>query len=100
MINQNGKVLPFTFPKNTIVIDKFLLSDKEYGRRGFTMAHEAAHHILAKLQAEPAKAYFHNEYDNERAYTKEELRQMFNSAEWQADAMQQSILMPSLVEGH
>lgn len=100
MINQNGRVLPFTFPKNTIVIDKFLLSDEEYGRRRFTMAHEAAHHILSRLQAEPTKACFHNEYDNERAYTKEELRQMFNSAEWQADAMAASILMPRfLVEG-
>ena len=64
------------------------------------MAHEAAHHILARLHAEPTKACFHNEYDNERAYTKEELRQMFNSAEWQADAMAASILMPRfLVEG-
>ena len=100
MINQNGKVLPFSFPKNTIVIEKFLLSDKEYGRRRFTMAHEAAHYILSKLQAEPTKACFHSEYDNERAYTKEELRQMFNSNEWQADAMAASILMPRfLVEG-
>ncbi|MDD3416979.1 MAG: ImmA/IrrE family metallo-endopeptidase [Lachnospiraceae bacterium] len=100
MINQNGRVLPFSFPKNTIVIEKFLLSEKEYGRRRFTMAHEAAHHILAKLQAEPAKACFHNEYDNERAYTKEELSQIFSSNEWQADAMAASLLMPRfLVEG-
>ncbi len=100
MIYQNGRIIPFVFPKNTIVIDKVLLSEKEYGRRRFTMAHEAAHNILEKLQSSKQKAYFHNEYDNERAYTKEELHQLFNSAEWQADAMAASLLMPRfLVEG-
>ena len=28
------------FPKDTIVLDKFLLAEKEQGRRRFTMAYE------------------------------------------------------------
>ena len=99
IIYQNGRIISFVYPKNTIVIDKVLLSEKEYGRRRFTMAHEAAHNILSKLQKANSKAYFYNEYDNERAYTANELQQMFSSAEWQADAMAASLLMPrSLVE--
>ena len=94
MISSNGRIIPFVYPKNTIVIDKVLLSKNEYGRCRFTMAHEAAHNILSKLQKENAKAYFHNEFDNEKAYSVDELKQMFNSIEWQADAMAASLLMP------
>ena len=93
MICQNGRIIPFVFPEKTIIIDKFLLSEKEYGRRRFTMAHEAAHIILNKME-QSTKAYFHNEFDNERAYSVDELRQMFSNAEWQADAMAASLLMP------
>lgn len=57
MICQNGRIIPFVFPEKTIIIDKFLLSEKEYGRRRFTMAHEAAHIILNKMEQSNA-AYF------------------------------------------
>ena len=41
LVHQDGKIIPFVFPKDTIVLDKFLLAEKEQGRRRFTMAHEA-----------------------------------------------------------
>lgn len=94
LIHSNGKIVPFVFPKDTIVLDKFLLSEKEQGRRRFTMAHEAAHYILSKMFSMPSAGKFHTEYDNERSYSRQELRQMFASAEWQADAMGASLLMP------
>lgn len=47
LVHQDGKIIPFVFPKDTIVLDKFLLAEKEQGRRRFTMAHEASHHILS-----------------------------------------------------
>ena len=53
LIHQDGKIIPFVFPKDTIVLDKFLLSEREQGRRRFTMAHEAAHYILGKVYAIP-----------------------------------------------
>ncbi len=40
LIHQDGKIIPFVFPKDTIVLDKFLLAEREQGRRRFTMAHE------------------------------------------------------------
>ena len=42
LIYQDGRIIPFIFPKDTIVLDKFLLAEKEQGRRRFTMAHEAS----------------------------------------------------------
>lgn len=89
-----GEITPYVYPKNTIVLDKFLLAEKEQGRRRFTMAHEAAHHILSKMYAMSSEGRFHTEYDSERVYTKDELVQMFASVEWQADAMGASLLMP------
>ena len=68
----------------SLVLDKFLLAEKEQGRRRFTMAHEASHH-LSKMYAMPSEGRFHAEYDSERSYSKEELAQMFASVEWQAD---------------
>lgn len=92
LVHQDGKIIPFVFPKDTIVLDKFLLAEKEQGRRRFTMAHEASHHILSKMYAMPSEGRFHAEYDSERSYSKEELAQMFASVEWQADTMGASFL--------
>ena len=85
LVHQDGKIIPFVFPKDTIVLDKFLLAEKEQGRRRFTMAHEASHHILSKMYAMPSEGRFHAEYDSERSYSKEKLAQMFASVEWQAN---------------
>ena len=97
LIHQDGKIIPFVFPKDTIVLDKFLLAEKEQGRRRFTMAHEASHHILSKMYAMPSEGRFHTEYDSERSYSKEELAQMFASVEWQADTMGAVLLMPKRI---
>lgn len=94
MAFDGDKAIPCVFPKDTIVIDRFLLSEKEEGRRRFTIAHEAAHHILKTMQRSEEKAYFHNEFDRERVYTKRELTQLFAANEWQADAMGATFLMP------
>lgn len=32
MINRNGRIIPFLFPLGTIVLDSFLLKDRESGR--------------------------------------------------------------------
>lgn len=94
---SEGKVHPVVFPKDTIVLERFLLAEKETGRRRFTMAHEAAHLILNRMRAAPGTARFHSEYDQERVYGKEELQEMFHSIEWQADAMAASLLMPGFL---
>ena len=97
LIYQDGRIIPFIFPKDTIVLDKFLLAEKEQGRRRFTMAHEASHHILERMHNDTNAARFHTEFDNERVYTQNELAQMFASVEWQADTMGASLLMPKFI---
>ena len=97
LIYQDGRIIPFIFPKDTIVLDKFLLAEKEQGRRRFTMAHEASHHILERMHNNSNAARFHTEFDNERVYTPDELAQMFASREWQADTMGASLLMPKFI---
>lgn len=97
LIHLDGEIFPFVFPKDTIVLDKVLLAEKERGRCRFTMAHEASHHILSKMNSTPSEGRFHTEYDGERSYTKEELAQMFASVEWQADVMGASLLMPKRI---
>ena len=97
LIYQDGRIIPFIFPKDTIVLDKFLLAEREQGRRRFTMAHEASHHILERMHNDTNAARFHTEFDNERVYTQNELAQMFASVEWQADTMGASLLMPKFI---
>ena len=91
LIYQDGRIIPFIVPKDTIVLDKFLLAEKEQGRRRFTMAHEASHHILERMHNDTNAARFHTEFDNERVYTPNELAQMFASVELQADTMGASL---------
>ncbi len=100
LIYQEGKIIPFVFPKDTIVLDKILLAEREQGRRRFTMAHEASHYILERMRQAPGAAHFHTEYDSERVYSTKELSQMFASVEWQADTMGASLLMPKFIMEH
>lgn len=94
VISQDGKVFPFVFPKGMIVLEKYLLRDSEHTKCRFTLAHEAAHHILEKQRLAECSAHFHSEFDAERTYSKEDLSKMFASIEWQADTMGASLLMP------
>lgn len=89
-MEYNGNEIYATRYMKSLVLDKFLLAEKEQGRRRFTMAHEASHH-LSKMYAMPSEGRFHAEYDSERSYSKEELAQMFASVEWQADTQTLSL---------
>lgn len=97
LIYHKEKIVPFVFSQDTIVLEKSLLSGKEYNRRRFTMAHEAAHHILGKLNNSSKEALFHTEYNPNRSYSTEELVHMFAATEWQADTMGAALLMPRCI---
>ncbi|MBO4897476.1 MAG: ImmA/IrrE family metallo-endopeptidase [Clostridia bacterium] len=93
-IYNNGKKLTKIYPKGTIVIEKYLCSKNETGRRRFTIAHEAAHYIVDKSLV---TASFHREFDCERAYTADELKSVFNIDETNVDRLAGSLLMPSFM---
>lgn len=82
------------FPKGTVVVDKCLQSQKEEGRRRFTLAHEASHYIMDRTVS---AASFHREYDNERSYSPQELRELLSFREAQVDRLAAALLMPGFM---
>ena len=91
---QKGYVTQVCFPKGTIVLDDFLQDENEKGRKRFTLAHEASHFLMERMNPEGISASFHSEYDEERNYTLEDLAKRLTLAEYQADRMAAAILMP------
>lgn len=73
---RDGKRVEVIFPKNTVVLDKVLLNEKESSRRRFTLGHEGAHSIIAKQNPMQDVGCFHNTFDPERQYTLEERREL------------------------
>lgn len=82
------------FPKGTVVIERYLCGERELGRRRFTIAHEAAHYIVDKSLAASS---FHREFDNERIYTANDLREAFNVQETNIDRLAGALLMPEIM---
>lgn len=93
-IIHEGKKTATIFPKNTVVIDKFLLSENESSRRRFTLGHEGAHSVIAKQNPMQDIGCFYNEFDTERNYTLDEQRELLSFSESQADRLSSVFLMP------
>lgn len=99
LVRRGSITTEVVFPPDTIVIDAFLLHEQESARKRFTIAHEGAHHLLGRhvpVQTNFAAA-FHNEYDNEQAYTKEALREMLSINESFANRGGACFLMPQFL---
>lgn len=88
---QKAKVV---FPKDTVVLDKFLLRPEENTHRRFALAHEVSHKIINSADPIRSTAYFDRIYDNERHYSFGELQNRLTFDEAQANAMAAAILMP------
>lgn len=54
LVYRDGVIASIVFPKDTIVLERFLLRPKESSRRRFTLAHEAAHKIMERHVPRPA----------------------------------------------
>ena len=97
LVYRGGVIAEVIFPKNTIVIDEYLLKEKESSRRRFTLAHEAAHMILEKhipMQAQPC---FHSDFQGENPYSREDLKRIFSLNETCANRLGAAILMPAFL---
>ncbi len=86
-IIHDGQKTAVVFPKNTVIVDKFLLSEKESSRRRFTLGHEGAHSVIAKQNPMQDIVCFHNEFDPERHYSFDEQREPLSFSESQADRL-------------
>ena len=73
VVYKNDTVQSVIYPRNTIVLDRYLLQAREENRRRFVLGHEAGHIIVSQLDPTSA-ACFHREYDQERVYTVSDLQ--------------------------
>ena len=97
-IYENREEVNKVFDSGTVVIDSFLLAPSESARLRFTLAHEAAHHIMrlhSPKQSETFAAYKSSTASPDLQYTFEDLQLMFNLNESFADRLAAAILMPS-----
>lgn len=92
-VYRNSKPVTIVFPKEAIVLESYLLREDEQGRRRFTLAHEAGH-VLAFRMCSNQAASFHCPYDSTRVYNIGELQERLSIAEWQANTLAASLLMP------
>ena len=91
---KDGKPKDVIYPRNTIVLDKYLLKSSELYRRRFVLSHEAGHVIANRINPDNP-ACFHHFTDRERnEYTIADLKDRYNICEWQANTIAASLLMP------
>lgn len=98
-VKKDGVRSQVLFPKDTIVIDRFLLGPKEIARKRFTLAHEAAHIILARHVPNQTNmaAAFHSEFDGEMQYDDAMLREMMSINELFCNRIAACLLMPKFL---
>jgi hypothetical protein len=89
-IYQNG-AKPVVFPRGTIILEKSLRHPREENRRRFTLAHEVSHYLVDRTIS---TASFHREYDRERTYSAQDLRELFSFQENKIDRLAAAVLMP------
>jgi hypothetical protein len=87
---KNGAVTTLCVPKNSIVMDESLSAPSNRGRRRFTLAHECAHQILARLEEAEEAVQFRKMSNN----TAHHFRTPEDFLEWQANTLAAALLMP------
>lgn len=96
-ILKNGKVKEIVYPRNTIVLDKYLLNPGEDNHRRFILGHEAGHILAGRINPD-SPACFHHFNDRERTeYTMADMRERYSIYEWQANIIAAALLMPPFV---
>lgn len=91
---KNGTPKAVVYPRNTIVLDKYLLRKEEQCRRRFVLGHEAGHIIANRINPDNP-ACFHHFNDHERTeYTVDDIKERYSMCEWQANTFAAALLMP------
>ena len=92
-IRVNGKKKNVVYPVGTVIFDKYLLRPEMSSHRRFCLAHEGAHYVFGKENAN-VLGTFHRSFDNEYRYSFDELKAMFSLHETQANSMGAAFLIP------
>ncbi len=112
-LSDNGKVLGLTtykdillelplaggcevvsVPMDSILLDDALLRDRLPGRGRYTIAHECAHQILARIEEKHTGISYRTAFQPGQSYSCRELKSAEDWSEWQANALGAVLLMP------
>lgn len=74
-VYRDAKATGVVFPKDTIVLDDFLLRPGEETHRRFSLAHEVGHKIIYLADPSQQTACFDTPYDCEKRYSLDELKE-------------------------
>lgn len=94
---KNGYPKDIVYPRNTIVLDKYLLNPGEQYRRRFVLSHEAGHIIANSINPDSPACFYHHISRDCADYTIVGLRDRYSIGEWQANTIAAALLMPRYV---
>ena len=87
-------LLQITVPEDTVLLDDSLAEVRSLHRRRFTLAHECAHQILARIEERKTGKNFRTSVVSGRKYSCRELHKAFDWSEWQANTLAAGLLIP------
>lgn len=93
LIWKKNRKTTVVYPSGTVVFDKYLLRPEISSHRRFCLAHEGAHYVFGKENAD-VLGTFHRSFDNEYKYSFKELKALFSLHETQANSMGGAFLVP------
>lgn len=93
-VKRNGTVVSIVFPADWLVLDRYYQRAENSTARRFTVGHELAHKILAKVAPEHNRGNYQTIFDKERVYSFDELKAMMSMSESQANQISASLLLP------
>ncbi len=94
-VYRDGRVCEIVFPANTIILDRFLYNPGLETKRRFTLAHEAGHFILNRINDNPYAEACYHENDGVHVRSKQELNNRFSPDETFANRFASALLLPA-----
>ena len=94
-ISRMGEIRKIIFPKDAIVLDKYLLGPGQEAKRRFTLAHEAGHLVTFRINERPNSVACYHEQNGIVALSKNELLDRYNLQELFANRFAACFLMPA-----
>ena len=96
-VRRDGKKQAVVFPKNTIVLDKYLQQNTNSILRRFTLGHELGHMIYSQMESIPVKSSYYRYYDTEKSYSFEQNKKQMHILESQANNFGCALQMPGFL---
>ena len=94
LVYRDHEVREVVFPKDTIILDRYLCYPTQETKRRFTLAHEAGHIITSRINRINQEACYH-ENNGVQKRSKEELKSRFSLLEVFANRFAACLLMPA-----